>query len=437
MAITEEHRRVRRRKSSSRIDRISDLPDSILCHILSFLPTKSSVATAILARRWRFLWAYVTTLDFQYQNQEIIHRVMLQRRAHALVTFRLDYDTPCSSYQLETWIAFATARSVERLDLYLQEQDSSDLGDLPPCLFTCKTLVELTLDTCGVIPLNASVYLPRLKKLHLIFVQYEADESLPEMLAGCPVLEELEIELFDDMVCCDVSSPTVKRLALNFINERNGGRAGRLEINTPALEYLLINDYFLDHIKCGVLTSLVEADISLDIDCEILYFRPLLRFFDKLCNVKCLELNISNSGEVINPLHSALTTSFRNLTELILDADCRFLSKFLKAADNLETLILYRHSMKSCKELRGWMEPPQQVPTCLSSHLRIVKFAYLHGRKHDFEIIRYLLRNARVLEMMEISYSVCLDSDAKVEILEKITRFQRGSTSCEVDFIRS
>ncbi|EYU30515.1 hypothetical protein MIMGU_mgv1a009429mg [Erythranthe guttata] len=342
MAITEEHRRIRRRKSSSRIDRISDLPDSILCHILSFLPTKSSVATAILARRWRFLWAYVTTLDFQYQNQEIIHRVMLQRRAHTLITFHLDYDTPCSSYQLETWIAFATARSVERLDLYLQEQDSSDLGDLPPCLFTCKTLVELTLDTCGVIPLNASVYLPRLKKLRLIFVQYEADESLPEMLAGCPVLEELEIELFDDMVCCDVSSPTVKRLALNFINERNGGRAGRLEINTPALEYLLINDYFLDHIKCG-----------------------------------------------------------------------------------------------SCKELRGWMEPPQQVPTCLSSHLRIVKFAYLHGRKHDFEIIRYLLRNARVLEMMEISYSVCLDSDAKVEILEKITRFQRGSTSCEVDFIRS
>uniref|UniRef100_A0ACD5V1L9 Uncharacterized protein n=1 Tax=Avena sativa TaxID=4498 RepID=A0ACD5V1L9_AVESA len=48
-----------------RIDRLSDLPDDVLGHVLSFLPTKEAARAAALARRWRHAFGNVRTISIE------------------------------------------------------------------------------------------------------------------------------------------------------------------------------------------------------------------------------------------------------------------------------------------------------------------------------------------------------------------------------------
>ncbi|KAK7255449.1 hypothetical protein RIF29_28859 [Crotalaria pallida] len=59
-----DSKRLQAEQNATTIDRISDLPDSILCHILSFVPTLTAVTTSLLSRRWRHLWKYLQVFSF-------------------------------------------------------------------------------------------------------------------------------------------------------------------------------------------------------------------------------------------------------------------------------------------------------------------------------------------------------------------------------------
>ncbi|KAL8034873.1 hypothetical protein ABFX02_12G059200 [Erythranthe guttata] len=384
------------------IDRLSDLPDSVLCHILSFLPPTS----ILLSRRWRYLiWSYVPNLFFNYENSDTINRVLLLRKLQNINTFSLFDDTKRNYHQIETWITFAVERSVQNIDIYLTVH-----LDSPRCLFTCKTLIDLRLDHCGLIPDRGSiVFLPHLKRLHLIHVKYEGDDSLSHLISGCPVLEELVLQLCIDYCSCKISSPSIKMLdvSYHFDKESENQDYNKVEINTPALVYLELLDYANQHIKRRALTSLIEADIEIDY--------------------------LSQCTKIIDSVFTAwTTTTFRNLTKLELISDCCFLSKFLENAHNLEILIL----QKVYKEVKGWVEP-QRVPACLLSHLRTIKLVGIEATKHDFEMIRYLLRNGRFLERMEIVYPNCYNPVEKMFTmykLKEILLFERGSKACVVTF---
>ncbi|CAN1327479.1 Putative F-box/FBD/LRR-repeat protein At5g44950 [Linum perenne] len=57
--------RKRKRGENILIDRLSDLPDGILHHIMSFLDTTSIVQTSILSKRWRCLWKDAPAINFK------------------------------------------------------------------------------------------------------------------------------------------------------------------------------------------------------------------------------------------------------------------------------------------------------------------------------------------------------------------------------------
>ncbi|KAM0850873.1 hypothetical protein ACQ4PT_052767 [Festuca glaucescens] len=44
-------------------DRLSALPDDLLHHLLSFLPSRRAVQTGVLSKRWTGLWCSVRRID--------------------------------------------------------------------------------------------------------------------------------------------------------------------------------------------------------------------------------------------------------------------------------------------------------------------------------------------------------------------------------------
>lgn len=48
-------------------DRISELPDPLLCHILSFLrTTKEAAVTSVLSSRWRYLFTSLPDISLEF-----------------------------------------------------------------------------------------------------------------------------------------------------------------------------------------------------------------------------------------------------------------------------------------------------------------------------------------------------------------------------------
>ncbi|XP_040943774.1 FBD-associated F-box protein At5g60610 isoform X6 [Gossypium hirsutum] len=125
-------------------DGISSFPDHILFHILSFLPIKEAVRTSIISTKWRYLFASISTIEFD----GYLMRGLTDRNVDSFKNF------------VDRLLKFPD----QEIDL-----DLKNLGDtLPALLFTCHSLVTLKLDAVGSeIKVPSDVCLGNLKTLQL------------------------------------------------------------------------------------------------------------------------------------------------------------------------------------------------------------------------------------------------------------------------------
>ncbi|KAM7504148.1 hypothetical protein LguiB_003052 [Lonicera macranthoides] len=433
------------------MDRISNLPDSILCHILSFLPTKYAVGTSILSARWRYLWASLPNLDFDdtlyfdrskargYTRIDVdptfmnfVDRVLLLSDAPCLQSFRFVRYAVDDFSLVDTWICAAVKRNVQKLELrYVIDVPVK----LPSILFTCKTLVVLILERGIFLEPPPSVWLPSLKILHLETLEYGNEESARKLYAGCPILEELFIEryLFDTRRVIDVSVPTLKRLKIEFTHDgessdhsddehANQEVGYTLVINCPKLKHLDLEDYVSTDFCVENLSSLSSARLYAG-GC-------IYKILIGITSVKFLEL--SDSALFFFSTDCALPT-FPNLTRLELDAigdtGWNLLTEFLECSPNLEVLILRK--AQSFRDTGKCWTPPRRPPNCLL-HLKEIEMRKFNGKEHQLEAIEYLLQNAKVLKKMTID---CRSSNMKEEFggFKRLVAFPKSSRNCQLD----
>ncbi|CAN6694122.1 unnamed protein product [Malus baccata var. baccata] len=396
-------------------DRISELPDAVLCHILSFIPTKYSVRTSILSTRWKSIYGSVPSLDFEFEQMSttwkeeymsnyvgffmFVDRVLSLRDSLDIQKFRLHCYCRVEDFsRIVGWICTAIRHNVVELDLCVYSDNIvCPTFELPQCVFMCKTLVVLKVKSnCITYAPPTSSSFPSLKFLD-VKVDYPEDDSVEKLFACCPVLEDLSIDatIRDALILSfKVSAPELKRLRMTFFSDMIVGKdfLYDISINAPKLENL---------------------DIKQD-DLSVYLFE----------NEGCLP-------------------AFHHLTELKLVLyDCyhwELLTELLKKSPNLESLVIEHKKDEECvknyDETESYSKDvlysenrwstPESVPICLISHLKTITVRGFEGYPHVKKVAKYLLNNGKVLTKMTV-YN---------DELYKELMLERGSRSCWVELV--
>lgn len=214
------------------IDRISNLPDELLVHILAFLRIKEAVQTCVLSKRWKKTWASLPILFFDLQeflledphhklSDEIIReqvdkfekfvKSVLQNReasdlSHFILSSVIKDSVSCNGLLL---------RALEFKPRILSVMDNKLLNSNE--IFTCASLQEVFLASRGDHNIEIapnSVHLPHLKILYLLYVKVN-DDFLDKLFFGCPIVEELV--LYGCILKASrISSGRLKSLALFY-----------------------------------------------------------------------------------------------------------------------------------------------------------------------------------------------------------------------------
>ena len=296
------------------MDMISSLPDPLLCHILSFLPTTSSVATSILSRRWRHLWKHLQILDLVdcpfYEGQKaeecfvaFVSEVLAQVRH--IQKFRLS----CALHNrdaLRSWINSVTGPHLQELHFSLVNINWNHT--LPRGVFTCTSLVSLVLKDDISLDDLPSVNLPSLKNLELDIPYVDIDK----LLSGCPVLETLNVNL------CLVDNPAIihmprslKSLTFQYNWISCSSSVEHLEIDiSPSLEYLhvQVRDRYV-RVLVSNFPNMVEA--RLDICPKDVHVGWVSELFKVLCRTKLLVLEVAITEVIcLKRAHNPLNEMF-------------------------------------------------------------------------------------------------------------------------------
>ncbi|XP_020879991.1 putative F-box/FBD/LRR-repeat protein At3g49040 [Arabidopsis lyrata subsp. lyrata] len=436
-------------------DRISELHEALLVHIMSSLPTKTVVATSVLSKRWRHVWETVQNLKFDSKYHrtflEDVYRFFMLHKALFLESFHLEIRHRYDASNVGILIGIAFARHVRNLVLdldyifYYDDVGSTVINPSVLCIYDNNTLETLTLKHSILLDFPYRVCLKSLRKLHLYYVRFRNKESVCNLLGGCPSLEDLVVhrsyKLFVSEKTFTIAVPSLQRLTVQDYYQdyyhRGGGGEGGYVINAPSLKYLNIEGFYKREF-CLIenASELVEAKVS-DV-CDINYENIL----QSLTSAKRLSLHFSPL-EIKYPSGSI----FHQLVYLELHTDkwkrWNLLSLMLDGCPKLQILKLIDvpiYVFQQRKSDRRKWNQPKCVPECLVFHLEtFVWIGYEWQRRDEKEVATYILSNTRCLKKATFSTKPIEPVELKklekrLEMLNELASLGRASNPCHFVF---
>ncbi|KAL3621070.1 hypothetical protein CASFOL_035982 [Castilleja foliolosa] len=185
-------------------DRLSQLPQPILHHILSLLPQKDAVRTCLLSKSWRNLWHSRFKVEFNddwFATQKQFWSFLdntLQRYQNQNLTlhqFIFDVRSVFDFALLQKWIPVVITKMCLR-SLKLIISCGTTVFPLPFIVFQSEFLVELHLEGRNFNILesteNVMLNLNNLRTLRLHCVDI-TDEVFEKIISGCPLIENLNL----------------------------------------------------------------------------------------------------------------------------------------------------------------------------------------------------------------------------------------------------
>ncbi|CAH8312095.1 unnamed protein product [Eruca vesicaria subsp. sativa] len=444
--------------SNNGSDFISSLPDAILQHILSYIPTKYAIRTSALSKRWKHVWCETPTLSFH--NSDISHhpnsisKTLTTFTSPKITSFHIDVSfnnsTLLTPSHVHSWIELAVSRHADIMSLIII---GSDNNVFPDFFFTNSYVKQLTL---GLGHIGHFSYLDMIPKCTVLWTSLRnltleccalPDESLANILSGCPVLESLSLLFCEELHHLDLSK-SVNLTRLEVICLFLGGP---LKIVAPHIHYLKLIECHEPSTLVDV-SSLTNATFSLShigriTEVDDFHQDMVLKMLEKLQNVEKLSIGqivpqVLSVAELRGLPFPQLQAKSLTVRMMLVRSVIPGLARLLQNSPGLQMLTvntiyykgiedaeLDRHlrtqglNPDRCWRLKYGDFPTTEQTYSSSSHGVVTKLA---RSKDVVSFIKLVLKNSKTVDTMVLRLDGYLNATEYQKLLQMVPPFTRN-----------